>query len=105
VAGRTPSSAETIASLYRFRWQIEIFFRWLKHILGCRHLISHGKNGIELQVYAAIIVCLLIARYSGLKPNKATYEMVHWSLCGWASEEELMNHIAKTQSRQGSPSR
>jgi len=73
---RLDLSADVIASLYRFRWEIEIFFRWFKHILGCRHLISRCQNGIELQVYAAIIVCLLIARYSGLKPNKALYEMV-----------------------------
>lgn len=102
---RLDLSAEILALLYRFRWQIEIFFRWLKHILGCRHLISHCKNGIELQVYAAIIACLLIARYTGLKPNKATYEMVHGYLGGWASEEELMNHVVKTQSRQGSSPR
>lgn len=105
VTDRLDLSADVIASLYRFRWQIEIFFRWFKHILGCRHLLSHCQNGIELQVYAAIIVCLLIARYTGLKPNKALYEMVCWYLSGWASEEELMNHIATAQSRQKSPSR
>jgi hypothetical protein len=102
---RLDLSADVIAALYRFRWQIEIFFRWFKHILGCRHLLSRCQNGIELQVYAAIIVCLLIARYTGLKPNKALYEMVCWYLSGWASEEELMNHIATVQHRQGSPSR
>lgn len=105
VTDRLDLSADVIASLYRFRWQIEIFFRWFKHILGCRHLISHCKNGIELQVYAAIIVCLLIARYTGLKPNKALYEMVCWYLSGWASEQELVNHIATAQRRQKSPSR
>jgi hypothetical protein len=103
VTDRLDLSAEVIASLYRFRWQIEIFFRWFKHILGCRHLLSRCQNGIELQVYAAIIVCLLIARYTGLKPNKALYEMVCWYLQGWASEEELMN-MAMTQRRQPSPS-
>ncbi len=105
VTDRLDLSADVIASLYRFRWQIEIFFRWFKHILGCRHLLSYCKNGIKLQVYAAIIVCLLIARYTGLKPNKALYEMVCWYLSGWASEEELMNHIAAAQRRQKSPSR
>ena len=100
VTDRLDLSADVIASLYRFRWQIEIFFRWFKHILGCRHLISRCQNGIELQVYAAIIVCLLIARYTGLKPNKALYEMVCWYLQGWASEQELMNHVATAQRRQ-----
>lgn len=105
VTDRLDLSADVIASLYRFRWEIEIFFRWFKHILGCRHLLSRCQNGIELQVYAAILVCLLIARYTGLKPNKALYEMVCWYLSGWATEEELMNHIAAAQRRGHTPSR
>lgn len=96
---RLDLSADVIALLYRCRWQIEIFFRWFKHILGCRHLLSQCQNGIELQVYAAILVCLLIARYTGLKPHKALYEMVCWYLCGWASEEELMRYVTTAQSR------
>lgn len=104
VTDRLDLSAEVLAALYRFRWQIEIFFRWFKHILGCRHLLSQCQNGIELQVYAAILVCLLIARYTGLKPNKALYEMVCWYLSGWASEQELMNQIATAQRRPKPPS-
>jgi len=38
--------AETIAPIYANRWAIEIFFRFIKHILGCRHLLSHNQNGI-----------------------------------------------------------
>lgn len=105
VTDRLDLSADVIAALYRFRWEIEIFFRWFKHILGCRHLLSRCGNGVELQVYAAIIVCLLIARTTGLKPNKALYEMICWYLAGWASEEELMTHIAAAQSRQKTPAR
>ena len=104
-SNRLDLRAETLALLYRFRWEIEIFFRWFKHILGCRRLISRCTNGIELQVYAAIIACLLIARYTGLKPNKATYEMVCWYLSGWASERELIDHIAKARNRQNASSR
>ena len=51
---------ETIAAIYQHRWTIEIYFRFFKHILGCRHLISHNKNGIEIQMYMAIIACMLI---------------------------------------------
>ncbi len=52
--------AEVIALIYRKRWTVELFFRFFKYALGCRHLLSHGANGIEIQVYLAIIVCLLI---------------------------------------------
>ena len=87
--------ADVIALIYRCRWQIEIFFRFFKHILGCRHLLSYCDNGIELQVYAAIIACLLMALYTGRKPALRTYEMFCWFLEGWADEDELMAHIEK----------
>ena len=87
--------AEVIALIYKCRWQIEIFFRFFKHILGCRHLLSCCDNGIELQIYAAIIACLLIALYTGRKPTLRTYEMFCWYLTGWADEDELMAHIEK----------
>jgi len=87
--------ADVIALIYWYRWQIEIFFRFFKHILGCRHLLSYCDNGIELQIYAAIIACLLIALYTGRKPTLRTYEMFCWYLSGWADEEELLAHIER----------
>jgi len=87
--------AEIIGLIYRYRWTIEIFFRFFKHILGCRHLISHSENGIEIQTYCAIIACLVIALYTGRKPTIRTYEMICFYFCGMASEEELLAHLAK----------
>lgn len=87
--------AEIIGLIYRYRWTIEIFFRFFKHILGCRHLISHSENGIEIQTYCAIIACLVIALYTGRKPTIRTYEMICFYFCGLASEEELLAHLAK----------
>lgn len=91
--------ADVVALIYKRRWQIEVFFRFFKHVLGCRHLVSHHPNGIELQLYAAIIACLLIALWTGKKPNKATCEMVAWHMAGVASDEELDAHLRslKTQ--------
>ena len=61
VTDRLDLPADVVGLLYQHRWQIEIFFRFFKHVLGCRHLLSTDKNGIELETYAAIIACLLIA--------------------------------------------
>ena len=72
---------------------LEIFFRFFKHVLGCRHLLSHCDNGIELQTYAAIIACLLIALWTGRKPTLSTYRMLNWYFTGWADEDELLAHI------------
>jgi len=95
VTDRFDLDAQTIAAIYKYRWMIEIYFRFFKHVLGCRHLISHNKNGIELQMYVAIIACMLISLWTGRKPTLRTYEMVCWYFTGLASEEELLAHIAK----------
>jgi hypothetical protein len=91
----TDVPAHVVALLYRYRWTIEVFFRFFKHILGCRHLLSTDPRGIEIQAYCALIACLLITLWSGRKPTKRTYEMVCFYLIGWASEEELRRHIEK----------
>ena len=89
--------AETIALLYEYRWTIEIFFRFFKHVLGCRHLLSHDEHGIEIQTYCAIIACMLISLCTGRKPTLRTYEMICFYFCGLASEDELLAHIGKLQ--------
>ncbi len=91
--------AEVIALIYIYRWTIEIFFRFFKHVLGCRHLLSHSQNGIEIQTYCAIIACLLISLWTGRKPTLRTYEMICYYFAGLASAEELAAHIAKLHAR------
>ncbi len=91
---RLDLEAETIGAIYKARWDIEIFFRFFKHILGCRHLISENKNGIEIQMYMAIIACMLISLWTGRKASLRTYEMVCWYFIGMADLEELEAHIA-----------
>ena len=87
--------AEVIALLYHYRWTIEIFFRFLKQILGCRHLLSGSRKGIEIQTYCAIIACMLISLLTGKKPTLRTYEMLCWYFIGVASLDELLAHIDK----------
>jgi IS4 transposase len=89
--------ADVIALIFKHRWTIEIFFRFFKHVLGCRHLLSYNQNGIELETYAAIIACMLIALWTGRKPTIRTYEMLCWYFSGMADEEELLAHIARLQ--------
>jgi hypothetical protein len=86
---------EVLALIYKHRWAIETFFRFFKHVLGCRHLLSQCTNGIEIQTYLAIIACLLIALWTGRQPTLRTYEMICFYFTGLASEEELLRHIEK----------
>jgi len=87
--------AEIIALIYRYRWQIELFFRWFKCVLGCKHLLSLSENGVTLQVYCALIASMLITLWTGCKPNKRLFEMLSFYFMGWATEEELVEHIKK----------
>lgn len=54
------SPATEIAELYRTRWQIELFFRWIKQNLRIRHFLGRSENAVRLQVVAAIITYLLL---------------------------------------------
>jgi hypothetical protein len=62
--------AGEVVALYSYRWQIEVFFRWFKCIMKCRHLFAETQNGMALQIYAALIAGLLVVIYTGRKPTK-----------------------------------
>ena len=90
---RQDLAAELVALGYRFRWTVELFFRWLKCILGCRHLLANSRKGVTIQVYLAIIASLLISLWVGRKPTVRTLEMIQFYFQGWATEAELMAHL------------
>src|SRR5271166_1989089 len=90
---RLDLDAELVALGYRFRWTVELFFRWLKCVLGCRHLLANSRDGVTIQVYLAIIASLLISLWVGRKPTIRTLEMIQFYFTGWATEAELMAHL------------
>jgi hypothetical protein len=89
--------AELVALAYRYRWSIELFFRWFKCVLGCRHWLGESLNALTLQVYAGLIASLLLSVWTGQKPTKRTFEMVCHYMSGWATEEELQAHLDETK--------
>jgi hypothetical protein len=95
VTDRMDLSADIIALIYRYRWHIELFFRWFKCILRCNHLLSHSENGVSIQVYCALIASMLITIWTGRKPTKRTFEMLCHYFMGWADDAELFDHIEK----------
>jgi hypothetical protein len=86
--------AQLVAELYRYRWEVELFFRWFKKALQVEHLLSQNRNGLTIMVYCALIAMLLVRLWTGRKPTKRTYEMVCFYFLGWVSEDELAGHIA-----------
>jgi hypothetical protein len=95
VTNRLDLDAELVALAYRYRWAVELFFRWVKCVLGCRHLLSQTANGVRMQVYVALIASLLISLWVGRTPTKRTYEMLCFYLSGWATETELIAHLER----------
>lgn len=95
--------AELVALAYRYRWMVELFFRWLKCILGCRHLICHDANGVAIQCYAALIASLLVVLWTGRKPTRRTWEMIQFYLMGWATLEEMQAHLEAREKREKTP--
>lgn len=82
-------TAGEVALLYKERWQIELFFRWVKCILGCRHWLAESPRGAAIELYLALIAALLLQLYTGSQPNRRLMEMIRWYLMGMASLEEL----------------
>lgn len=97
VTDRLDLSADLVALAYRHRWSVELFFRWLKCVLGARHLVSHRAGGVTLQMYAALIVSLLITLHAARKPTKRTFETIQFYLAGWVSDAEFDAHLASLQ--------
>jgi hypothetical protein len=95
--------SEIISDIYKNRWTIELFFRFFKHVLGCRHLLSTHPAGIQIQAYCAIIACLLIHLWTGGKPTLRTFEMLCLYLQGWATLEEVMAHLEKLKAKSKDP--
>jgi hypothetical protein len=91
VSDQTPEQmgAELLALIYRARWRVELFFKWLKCILGCRHWLAESPRGVALQVYCALIAALLLLRHSGRRPGKRAMEMIRFYLLGYATLDEL----------------
>jgi hypothetical protein len=87
--------AHIIAFLYSYRWMIEIFFRFFKQTLGCRHLLSTRIEGVQIQVYAAVIYCLMLNTLTGKKPTKWMVTLMALYLQGLASDEDVLRELNK----------
>ena len=53
--------ALTIAALYKSRWQVELFFKWIKQHLRIKHFMGNSENAVKTQVWCAVATYVLIA--------------------------------------------
>jgi Transposase DDE domain len=82
--------ASIIGLLYRNRWQIELFFRWLKSYARFDHLISHNREGVLLNFYVVVIGVTLMYLHMGHRPSKYLFIMMGMVANGSATLEEIM---------------
>lgn len=79
-----------IALLYQWRWQIELFFRWLKVHAHFEHLISRSKNGMTLGFYVAIIAVLLMYLRTGRPMSKYAFNLLSYVAAGCGTMETTL---------------
>ena len=59
--------AQEIADLYKRRWAIEMFFRWVKQTLKIRHFLGTSENAVRIQIAAALIAYLVLRKEQASK--------------------------------------
>jgi len=91
--------AELIGLIYRQRWTIELFFKWIKTILNCRHWFAQSPRGVAFQLYAALICSLLLMLWSGRRPNRREIEALRFYQSGFADEADLALLLRRARPR------
>lgn len=79
-----------IGDVYRRRWEIELFFRWLKSCAQWEHLLSESSNGMRMQFYVAVIGTLLLAVSTGRKPDSYSFRLMHMAAAGYGSVDQAL---------------
>jgi hypothetical protein len=82
--------AHVIAELYRHRWQIELFFRWLKIHAAFEHLTSHSRNGITLGFYIAVIATLITSIMTQRPLSKYGYNLLSMVAAGMGDVQDML---------------
>ena len=69
--------AKEIALLYKYRWKVELFFKWIKQHLKIKSFWGTTPNAVKIQIYSAIIVyCLVAIVCYKLKVDRSPYEIL-----------------------------
>jgi hypothetical protein len=95
----TTLPAALVSQLYRQRWQVELFFRWIKCVLGCGHWLAESARGTTMQLYLALIAAVLLQLYVGRRPTQRMLERLQLYFLGWASAAELERGLQRERER------
>ena len=88
-------AAHVIGAAYKLRWQIELFFKWLKCFARMDHLLSTSRNGITTQLYVAVIAVLLMVVQSGRRVSVYALAALGAVVNGQLSMQQALAVIAR----------
>jgi hypothetical protein len=91
--------AHLLGTLYRYRWQVELFFRWLKVYAHFEHLLSESRGGVLLSFYVAVIGVLLLYLHTGAKPSTYAFSLLGLVAAGAATLEEIAPILTERERR------
>ena len=97
ITDRFDLDADLVAIAYRYRWSVELFFRWLKCVAKFEHLISHSQNGITIQFYVAVIGVLLTYIRTGQRPGVYEFRCLSWVARGMMDVATMHEVLALRQ--------
>ena len=91
-------SALQVAELYKNRWQVELFFKWLKQHLKIKKFWGTSENAVKIQVYSAIIAyCLVAIMQHDMELDRSTYEVLQILGISLTDKTPLRDLFSKTK--------
>ncbi len=88
--------ASDIAFLYKNRWQVELFFKWIKQHLKVKSFWGNTENAVRIQIYAAIITyCLMAIIEHDLKLDRNIYEVMRVLGCSLLTKDNIKELFAR----------
>ena len=94
------SPAEEIAELYKQRWQIELFFKWMKQHLKLKRFYAFSENAVCLQIYSAVITYLLLHFFhkrTGLR--ESLFDLTRRLACVWFERPPTRESLARRRQK------
>ena len=93
-------SALQVAELYRNRWQVELFFKWLKQHLRIKKFWGTTENAVRIQLYVAICTyCLVAIVQKDMQLDRTTYEILQILSISLTDKTKLRDLFDKTKSQ------
>lgn len=90
-------TAQQVADLYKSRWQVELFFKWLKQHLRIKRFWGTSENAVRIQVYAAITTfCMVAIMQHKMKLSRSTYEILQILNLSLTDTTPLVDLLNKT---------